>query len=211
MQGRPRLLPASRPRAVSVGRAPGARPAEPVPKAPVPHGYRARDQCRPGSPRRCGCRSDRTQSWGRTQTRGASRHPRQQPRLVSAQHGARRRGRRHQGLHGHMPAWTRLLPYTSGPRTQAVALVRGRSPSPRRPGASLHLLTLTRLRNGPTASPSAHRDAFVPPSGGSPVTTRGQGTPWGSRRPARRAPTCCLTDGRRVNTPPCRVSAALLL
>lgn len=29
-----------------------------------------RVQSRPGSPRRCGCRSDRTQSWGRTQTRG---------------------------------------------------------------------------------------------------------------------------------------------
>lgn len=178
MQGRPRLLPASRPRAVSVGRAPGARPAE-----PVPHGYRA--ALGPHGDAAAGPTGPSPGAGLRPE--GASCHPQQQPQLVSAHHGARQRGRRHPGAPRAHACADKAPPYTSGPGTQAAARVRGESRSPGRPGASLHLLvTLTRLRSSSTSP--AHLDTLMPPFGGPPVTTQGQGTPRGSRRPARRPP-----------------------
>lgn len=143
-------------------------PQSQFPKRQYPTGTEPEVQSRPGSPRRCGCRSDRTQSWGRTQTRGGLPPPptaatasvcppRSPPERTAAPRGSTGTGLRGQG--------SSPTPRGRAHRPRPECGAGAASPGGR--GPLRRLLTLTWLRSSSTTSP-AHLDALVPPSGGRP-------------------------------------------
>lgn len=66
---------------------------------------------------------------------GASRHPQQQPQLVSAHHGARQRGRRHPGAPRAQACADKAPPLHLGAGRTGRGPSAGREPLPREAGA----------------------------------------------------------------------------